>query len=763
MPNGPEQRSAVNDGNAGYVSAPSIRHTVAQSSVRMNKKQSAMSVAAENVGKSLGSALTKYVKEESAHIKEQRKLSGVAKAGMKRSMDEVDVDVKQSKFTDFIFGEDVEYRAAQQQVITNGVEAKYREELANIDQYKGFTEREYGAVIKESLNQLADQYKDDPETKTLATNAWITGAGKLVNKQHKAHFAYKQTEMTRIERETTKGRIDQMVIEEGEVTSPQDVKDYNAAWDRLLSTGTRPAGMTVQVKRNQLHEVIQEQLRSGNITAYKQAKIRGFYDDATPDEMAKLDVSIGKHDTKLGHSVNTTLEETVAAMEKVTDFDDAHELVAEASQLVDQHETRQSGSPKSGSIIAEARSRLAKMIPTLMKKTASARKKGNDINAARLADRQFGWDRGVALHPFKKTTKNAAYDLNFAEDVSNLSGEELGAQEATTKLFTDGNVGRMFTDKFRQGKEVIPVLQSGMKAMLDGVEAMEDPETGAVTEQWQKSMTFMAGLDEASSVRMKKNLGDQYLQFKFFEQQTRANTPAKVMRNNWDKLQEGLANKAAYTGTMNLPEGVSKRDFVLERMGMGNVDIQAGSELVKQFDEGMALYKGDKNLAIDYAKTNYNAESVTVGNGVVIQNAGRLNAELGGYDIQAVFSFADSNEALGTDLVRGLIGDTVAKPAQRGFIADLFGDDREAKAPSKLEQVRGLEIDVAANGDGLIMSAPNGRVRRLTTDNIKQIVQQMEAQNRQKKLEYDREAALRSRQSKDALQHMQDNKQVWAI
>lgn len=764
MPNGPEQRSAVNDGNAGYVSAPSVRHTAAQPTTKMNKQAGPMAEATQNLSNSLGNAFSKYVKEDVSNIKEQRKLSGVAKAGMQRSMAEVDVDVKQSKWTDYVFGEDVEYRAAQQQVITNGVEAKYREELANIDKYKGFTEREYGVVMKESLDQLADQYKDDPETKALATNAWITGAGKLVNKHHKEHFAYKQTEMTRIERETTKGRIDQMVIEEGEVTSPEDVKDYNRAWDQILSTGTRPAGMTEIVKRNQLHEVLQEQLISGNVTSYKQALVRDFYADASPDELAKLDRAIGKNDTKFGQSVNVSLEETVAAMTKVDNYEDAHALIADVTGLVDQHETRQTGSPKSQSIIAEARSRIARMLPDFMKKVAKANKHGDDVNGARIADRKSGYDRGVGLYPYKKATKQEAFNLNFAEDMTNIQGgEEMSGQEAAQYLLTDTNAGRIFTDRFAEGKDVIPVVSAGLKSALDGTTAMADPETGEATEQWKSVMTLMDGMDEVNSALLKQHLGGQYKQFKFYQQQTRARVPPNEMRGNYDKLVEGLANKAAYTGTMNLPEGVSKRDYVLENAGLGGMNIQAGSEFVQQFDEGMALFKGDKRLAMDYAKTNYNAESVVVGDGVVIQNTGRLNADLGGYDIQAVFAFADSDKELGTDLIRGLLGDTLVQPPKRGFIADLFGDDREAEAPSQLSQVKGLNIDVAADGDGLILSAANGRIRRLTTDNIKGIVQQMEAQQRQSTLEAERIAAAEARKAAAHLEYNKANPLGWKL
>lgn len=756
MSNQPEQRTAVNDGNAGYVSAPSVRHTGVQNNTKRNMPEDGNTQLIQNVSSRLGSAFTKYIKEDNAHLEEQQRLAGVAKAGMKRSMDEVDVDVKQTKFTDFLFGEDVEYRAAQQQVITNGVEAKYREELAQIDQYKGFTEREYGEVLKESLNQLADQYKDDPETKQLATNAWITGAGKLVNKQHKEHFAYKQEEMTRIERETTKGRIDQMVIEEQFVSSPEDVKDYQNAWRRMFDFGNAPKGMTRQVKRNQMHEIVQEQLTSGNITAYKQALLHGMYDDASPDELAKLDVAIGKNDTKFSYSVNTTLEETVAAMHGVTDVEDAEAMVYELAQNIDLHETRQSGSEKSKSIIAEARSRMMKMLPDLMKKGAAAKRKADNQSEIRnILKKEKGYPLGVALSPYKDTEIGESYDANMIEYVNNFTGKELNGQEAAIELVENSNLSRAFVDNFREGHEVIPLVKDGMVAMLDGVEAMADPETGATNDQWGKVMTFMSGLDEANSERLAKTLGANYGKFQFYQSQTRARIPAKEMRVNYDIMKKNLDDKGAYAGTLDKPSDQSRRDFILEKVDMPYINTSAGTVVIRNFEEGLARHNGDVQLATKYAKTVFAADAMVVGNGVMVQNTGRINAQLEGYNLQQILGYADSTPAIGRDLVRGLVGDTLVQPKKRGWIADLFGDDREATVPTKLEQVVGLEIEVAADGDGLIMSAANGRVRRVPMDLLKGLVKQKQEADKVQKRFDDRKALMQARKVAENLEAKQ--------
>lgn len=739
MSNAPT-RSAVQDGNAGYVSAPSIKHTAGTQTVA-KKSMSQDDLNIQKISKGLGNAFSGYIKEEVANLEEQQKLAGVAKAGMKKSMDEVDVDVKQSKFTDFIFGEDIEYRTAQQQVITNGVEAQYRNELANIDQYQGYTEREYGEVLKGALDKIADTHKNDPETKTLATNTWIQAAGKLVDKQHKTHFAYKQTQMRQIEHDTTMGRVDQMNIEEGEVTSPEDVRQYNLAWDNIWDPMVRPKGMSLAAKSSQTLEIANETLEAGTINMYKQGVIRNVWKNATPKQIEDRDKAIGKYDTQFNYKVNTTLEETVAALEGVTDIEVAKGMIDDVYRAVDQHETRQTGSAKSRNTIAEARSRIARMLPDLYKRVAKGGKKEADIAAAMEAARNYEYTRGVELHKFPKAIQEEAFDRNFLLDVKGMPGapEELSGQEAAQVLLTNPELGKLYATKFKDGHEVVPILESGLKAMLSGISRMQDPETGMPTERWAKGMTFMEQLNEASPDRLAKMLGDDYKTFEHYRAATRAGMPVNEMVSELNNLNESIASGVAGVA-YKVPEGMTKRQHVLESMGLQNLNTQSGTVAMDHWATGMKIYKQDFDLAKTYANRMVKTNSAIVGKGILVQNASQLQAELEGNDLAGIFDFISKSPELSTDLVRGVAGDITVQPSYRGWFDNLFGDDREATTPTQLGQIPGVTIEVAMDGDGIWIKAPNGRDRRMSTEQLRSIGRAKVAAHRKEELEVERMA-----------------------
>ena len=742
MPNAPT-RTAVQDGNAGYVSAPSVKHTPSTQAT-VNKQMTEDERNIQKISTGLGNAFSGYIKEEVANIKEQRKLSGVAKAGMKKSMDEVDVDVKQTRFTDFIFGEDVEYRTAQQIVITNGVEAQYRKELANIDQYAGYTEREFGQVLKDSLDVIANQHKNDPETKELATNAWITASGKLVDKHHKTHFAYKQTQMRQLAHDTTMGRIDQMTLEEMEVTSPEDIRLHKGAWDSILSPDVRHPDMTRIAKSTQILDIINETLEAGTITTYKNAVMRSQWKSATPEQLVKRDKAIGKYDTQFAYKVNTTIEETVAALETITDLDVAEGMVSSLFEAVDQHEIRQTGSEKSRNTIAEARSRISKLLPDLYKRVGRGGKKEADILAAMEALEKHEYTLGVATHPYSKATIEEAHDRLFVQDVQGIPGvpEDVSGQEAAELLLTDTRVGTQYATKFGEGHEVVPILKSGLKAMIDGITRMQDPETGMPTDRWMKGMTFMNQLKEAAPQRFVDTLGEQYSTFEIYAQATRAGIPINEMKTLSDNLDMAIS-KGDAGEVYTLPDGVTMRDHVLDKMKLSKINTQSGSVVMGQFRKGMKIYNQDFNLAIDYAKKMYNRDAAVLPGGILVQNAGSLQAQLHGSDLAGVFQYINNDPKIGRDLVRGIIGDAEAPPSHRGWFANLFGDDRENTTPTKSSQIKGLTVEVAMDGNGVWLKAPNGRDRRLPSSYLEDIALRIEADKEKQKDETDRLALAR--------------------
>lgn len=726
----PNIRSAVQDGNAGFVSAPSIKHApVKQAMVQKEVDPEAAIINKAATG--LGNAFGRYVKEEASNMREQQRLSGVAKAGMKKSMSEVDVDVKETGFTEFLFGDDIEYRAIQQKVITNGVEAQYRQELANIDQYQGYTEREYGQVLKDALDSIADKHKDDPETKALATNAWITASGKLVDKQHKTHFAYKQTEMRKVEHDTTLGRIDQLNIEEGEVTSPEDIRQYNLAWDNIFDPMVRPQGMSEAAKSSQTLEIVNETLASGTITAYKQGLLRNVWENAAPEQIAAKDKAIGKYDTGFNYEVNTTLEQTVASIANIEDNDQAEALIDVLDNSINQHETRQSGSVRSKDIIAEARARAARMRKDIRKAGAVATKKGKDLSLAKLvAKKKNPYEREVSkeAHRFTTAVWEQALNENFAESVSALVGEELNAQTAATKVLSDPQAAKLLESQWGDGMDVIPVLQSGFKGAILGIEAMGDPDTGLATGQWRNIMTTLAGYDRVNSARLVATLGkDDYKRFKMYEAGTRGNRSVAKMHEDANKVLEGSANKTDYANSINLPEGMNKRDYIVQALGIGGYSTVDQTRYVGYFDEGMNFSKGDPKVAKDYVQALYKSNEVRSG-GVSIDNAKPLSAELGGYDVGKVLDFLQSDD-YGKDLLKPFAGK--------------WDDNPSAENVREFWQVPGLTVETATNYEGLWITSPSGKSRLLSTAQLEKAADMMAKKNKQEEFEEERLAEIR--------------------
>lgn len=730
-------RSAVRDGNEGYVSAPSIRHTSStQSHVTKQVDPDVMNI--QKVSQGLGNAFTEYVQEEVANLKEQQKLSGVAKAGMQKSMAEVDVDVKQTGFTDFIFGEDIEYRAAQQQVITNGVEAQYRKELANIDLYQGYTEREYGQVVRDALDVIADQHKDDPETKALATNAWITASGKLVDKHHKTHFAYKQTQMRKIEHDTTMGRIDQMAIEEGEVTSPEDVRQYNKAWDNIFDAGVRPAGMTEVAKSSQNLEIVNETLAAGNITPYKQGLLRDVWKGATPKQAADRDKAIGKYDTKFNLQVNTTLEQTAASIENIADNDQAEALIEVLDTSIDQHETRSSGSAKGANTIAEARSRAERMRSEIRKRGAAATKKGKDIALARSIlkiDNPVNREATKNAAQLTKKVWDAAQNEGFTEHVSAIVGEEVDAQTAVNKLLSDPNFGKMYEAQFESGRDIIPSLAAGMKGGIQGASAMADPETGFATEQWRGLMTTLSGYDRVNSPRLAEMLGkDDYRRFQMYKAASFANIPMAQMEDRANEVLEGAANKADYANSINLPEGTSKRDYVQGIFSTQGYPIQDQTKLMGWFDEGMNFSKGDPKVAKDYVNAMYKQNEIRSG-GLTIANAKQLSAYIQVYD--------DTGENMYTvdKVLDFLQTDDYGKNFLQPF-AGAWDDRPNAENARQFWQVPGIKVEADIDNNGLWITSPAGKSRLISNQQLTQAAQVMKRQNKQQAVEEERLAEV---------------------
>ena len=130
-------RNATDDANAGVINPPAKKSVARDQNISRDKVRSTLDEGVAAVGSSLGNALAKKVDDDRNNIKEQKQLDATIRQGMQHSINEVDKVKKKTGWTEFVFGQDTEYRAAQQQAAKNTVQAKYLEEASSIDEYAG--------------------------------------------------------------------------------------------------------------------------------------------------------------------------------------------------------------------------------------------------------------------------------------------------------------------------------------------------------------------------------------------------------------------------------------------------------------------------------------------------------------------------------------------------------------------------------------------------------------------------------------------------
>lgn len=784
----------VQDDNKGYISEPSVVHK-GRVATRRTKTPSQMDVAVQKVGSSLGAAFGQYAKKSADNIRQQQKLRGAARAGMATSMDDIDEDVQKTSWTDGIFGEDVEMQELQRTVITNGIEATMRTQLSEIDQRADMTEREYGQMLTSQLNESLKPYEGDQATQDRIAESFAIGAKTLVNKHHKEHYAYKQVQMREQERVKTLGRVDNMTLLGETVRTPAEVKQLATGWASILNTDNRPLGMSKATKAAQLLENTNESLKSGNVALYKQMNKAGKFKGITLKEVTALETSISNYDTDFGRRVNVSLEETVADLEGIQSIEEATARVDALLSAIDTHEVRQTGSDHSKSIIAEARARAAKMIPKLMAAGASGRKKRNDINQIREIMRKDNVAEvaaDITAHRFIPKQVKIAADENFVEDVLGDDPDGLGGQGAFMQLMSDPASQSKFVTAYRKGSHSSEIFTNALKAGINGGlsmqsggegdsaaggMAMANQDNGLASEQYRSLMTMFTSLDRSNGSRLAKDIGEKdYLRGQLMAQYVSSNVPMDKAVEMSDAI---VNNKDGNFGdVLHLPEKTTQRDYVAQKFKVGS-NMQAANDVNKWFKQGLILHKGDERLATDYVKNIHQSKQVRSGN-VIINNGAYFAAELGERDFGDVLDFIQQDKEIGQEFLRGIIGDQDAAAYDNSFVGDAKGAlnfflpkslevstyvdpyegmkplekmaAQKANAPHKFAQVPGLKMEMAADNEGVWVSAPNAGRRLLPARYFENIAGMMEDKRFAENQAVRREAAISAKEKAHQLE-----------
>jgi len=387
-------RNATDDANAGVINPPAKKSVARDQNISRDKVRSTLDEGVEAVGTNLGNALAKKVTDYRSNIKEQKKLDATIRQGVKHSINEVDKVKKRTGWQLAVYGQDEEYRAAQQQAAKTIIKDRYNEEAVSVDEYAGDAPDEYHLRLKKGLDAELDKFTGDKDTQRVLAKEWQQNAAKLASKHYAAHYAWNQQQQAEVTRRDIAVSLDTYNIDTNSAISLEEVEGFKMLAKDIfnLQGSHRRKGQTAESYSRLVNEEVNTTLRNGNINAFKLSTEAGWEKSLNAADKVKRDQAIGAYDTDFNNQVGTSLSNgEVEAMESKS--------VAEASVAydvldgrIDELEQRESGTDRGKKIIADARKRIAQGRNRAL--TAGSKAQVKAENTQKMVD---SWNAGNTL------------------------------------------------------------------------------------------------------------------------------------------------------------------------------------------------------------------------------------------------------------------------------------------------------------------------------------------------------------------------------
>lgn len=301
---GQPQRSATTDANAGVVNPPAKKQVVSTTVGTNVRELSSSDIAVEQIGSTLGSALSSMLVKESNNINANREIDARARQGLDTAVNSVDKEKQRTGWEKAVFGENIEYRAAQQRAVENGVQASYLEELAGVDGYAGDTPEQYHVRLKKKNDELLSQYDNDPDTKQKVTAALAQSNQKLANAHYKSHYAYNQLQQQETVRTRMMQDLDGFNLERNSNITQEERLEHLENAKGFFSEKGKPDGMTPVAYRALQLDVVKTHMKAGNMGALKAAQAAGFDKNLSAGEQAQWDGALDAYDAQFGQKVD---------------------------------------------------------------------------------------------------------------------------------------------------------------------------------------------------------------------------------------------------------------------------------------------------------------------------------------------------------------------------------------------------------------------------------------------------------------------------
>lgn len=368
---GQPTRSATSDANAGVVNPPA-KQRVARTSITTDKRSlSAADKGIQQVGSALGSALQGMLVEEANNINEQRVIDAQTRQGVDGAINAVDKVKQRTGWEKAVFGENIEYRAAQQRAVENKVQASYLEQLAGVDGYAGDTPEQYHERLRAQNNEILSQYDDDPDTKQKVTAALATSNKKLANAHYKSHYAYNQKQQQETVRTRMMQTLDGFNLERMNNIEPDEQVAHMEDVRTFFSEKGKPDGMTPVAYRALQLDVIKTHMKNGNMGALKAAQAVGFDKNLSAGEQAQWDGALAAYDTQFGQKADLVRTTADLAIANATTTREVEAAVSKKDRDLQELFKGASGTQQSQLIMARGNLSVAQNEKSLRKQVAA--------------------------------------------------------------------------------------------------------------------------------------------------------------------------------------------------------------------------------------------------------------------------------------------------------------------------------------------------------------------------------------------------------
>jgi hypothetical protein len=654
---GQPQRTATSDANAGFVNPPALREADRSAQSQSVKVASDLDSATKNFGASMGKAFEEVLHKKANNINEQRQLAASIRQGEGKAINAIDVEKKRSGWSEALFGQNIEYREAQKRAVGNNVQQSYLEQANKISEFAAETGPQYKARLQRQLDDQLKNFPNDPETRQVITDNWAKASEKLVQSQTKEHFGYTAQQ----ERETTqkqvRGTFDTFTTESQTVTTPEEAQEFAEAGKRFFSGAAKPAGASREAYHSVIREEIEYSLAQGNIGAYNMAKEYGYFDNSTKEQRRKLDVAIGKYDTKFKQGIGISVAESKLAVSEISGVDAGEQLtdiMAQANDALVAHEGRASGTNASKLALANARNSMYALQAPAIKAAAKAQataKEALDLEermalvTSALDDANEGSGASLASIDATKSEIEAA----TASRINNLVGDLVGEDAISTK----DAIGKMLADPTNVGAKV--VSQWGMdefdsdivkhigRSYVNGfMSSIMVDENQQPTQAAQNAMQLMSQFEAKDRAKFRTQLGDKaFEEFQIIKAGQSAGKPSDMITRDIKAAEDARGKQNYYAadwrsvGVYGGEGGLNKREFIENKVFGLTGQYPTGTDVgdyLEIYGRGLEAGKGDHQTA-HAALFDATKNKSAIFNGQVINNADKVNATLTDYTL----------------------------------------------------------------------------------------------------------------------------------